>query len=217
MQIPDGYMPDAKGRLWPVDQVPPVDALMTQTVEKIVSFADQLAAQIGRFKGHCYDDIATMIDLMAERYGARPGGPKGNITLTSFDGTKKVVIQVADKMFFGPELQVAKTLVDECIAAWAEGAGGELRALVDHAFQVDQAGKVNRAALLSLRRVQIADPTWRRAMEALTDSIRVIGSREYLRVYRRPSARAAWEQIPLDLASCVAPPPAVAAAPAGAS
>ena len=60
--------------------------------------------------------------------------------------------------------------------------------------------------MLALRRVEIDDERWRSAMQAITDSIRVVGSRQYIRFYRRASAEAAWQAVTVDLAS--AEPPA---------
>ncbi|WP_341992291.1 DUF3164 family protein [Azorhizobium sp. AG788] len=195
------YMTDPQGHLVPLDLVKPQDALEDQTVRKIIQYADDLSGQIARFRGHTFDDVASFVSILAERYGATRGGAKGNTTLTSFDGCLKVVVQVQDVLTFGPELQVAKAIVDECVAAWSDGAPAEVRALVQHAFQTDKEGRINRAALFSLRRLKIEREPWPRAMAALDDAIRVVGSREYVRFYRRPNARAKWQPITIDLAS----------------
>ncbi|MCK9514421.1 MAG: DUF3164 family protein [Pigmentiphaga sp.] len=195
------YMKDAGGRLVPVAVVKPEDQLQDQTVRGLIGHAEELSARIARFRGHTFDDIATALDLMAEKYNAKRGGTKGNVTLTSYDGLLKVTVQVQDQLTFGPELQIAKNLVDQCIGSWAEGANEKIRALVEHAFQVDKEGRINRAALFQLRRLNIDDADWKAAMEALGDAIRVIGSKEYVRFYRRPDARARWEPITIDLAA----------------
>lgn len=195
------YMTDAAGRLVPEELVKPVDKLIDQSVRKMMAFAEDLSLQIARFKGHSFDDVATLQDLLAADYGTSVGGRKGNITLTSYDGTLKVTVQVQDQLAFGPELQAAKALVDECIAEWAEGANDELRVLVEHAFQVDKEGRINRGALFQLRRVAIADERWRRAMEAVGDSIRVIGSATYMRFHRRAAPAGSWEPVTIDLAA----------------
>ncbi len=57
--------------------------------------------------------------------------------------------------------------------------------------------------MFSLRRLQITREPWPRAMAALDDAIRVAGSREYVRFYRRANTRAKWEPITIDLASAV--------------
>lgn len=195
------YMRDAGGRLVPIDVVKPEHQLEDETVRTIIGHAEELSARIARFRGHTFDDIATTLDLMAEKYGAKRGGKKGNITLTSYDGRMKVMVQVQEQITFGPELQVAKELVDRCISSWSEGANDRIRALVEHAFQVDKEGRINRAALFQLRRLSIDDADWRAAMDALSDAIRVIGSKEYVRFYRRRDAQGRWEPITIDLAA----------------
>lgn len=206
--IPDGivelhgkpYMLDAKGAYVPLAMVKPMDKLVDETVRKIIFFARQLSAQVGRFKGHCFEDVGALQALAAQEYGATLGGPKGNLTLTSFDGTMKVQLQVADLIEFGLELQAAKKLVDECLTEWAAGSRDEIRAIVNRAFQVDKEGQVNRAELFMLLRVAIEDSRWQRAMDAIRDSIRVVGSKTYFRFYDRADAEAPWLSISIDLA-----------------
>lgn len=201
----DGFMKDAKGRLVPEHLVKPADKLVDQTVRKILGYAEELSARIARFKGHTYDDITTTLDLLAEQYNAKLGGERGNVSLTSFDGTVRAQVSVQDRITFGPELEIAKALIYRCIGKWSSGSRPEILALVDDAFQVSQEGKVNREALLRLRRLEIDDADWHQAMRALTDSIRVIGSREYIRIHRRADPKGKWEQVPLDLAACSIP------------
>lgn len=195
------FMQDAAGRLVPVDVVKPVDKLADQAVRMMMGYAEKLSAEIGRFKAHCFTDVAALQETVAEQYDAKIGGAKGNLTLTTFDGCMKVQIQIQDQISFGSELQAAKALVDECIGEWSDGTRPEIRALVEHAFQVDKEGRINRGALFQLRRLAIADPRWQRAMQAIGDSVQVVGSSEYMRFYRRPNARAAWEPVTIDLAA----------------
>ncbi|GHU04283.1 sulfate transporter [Alphaproteobacteria bacterium] len=203
--IPAGYIMDHKGRLIPESMIRPQEMLEDQTVRKILGYAEALSDQIARFKGHTFDDIASFMDLLAEQYGAHRGGAKGNVTLSSIDGCARVQVQVQDTLTFGPELEIAKQLFDACIARWSEGANANVRALVDHAFQVNKEGRVNRGNIFSLRRLSVEDEEWKRAIDALNDSIRTIGSREYVRVYKRPTPRAAWRAVTIDLASAKAP------------
>lgn len=80
------------------------------------------------------------------------------------------------------------------------GQRPEIVTLIDHAFQVDKEGKINRNALLSLRRLDIKDETWQRAMQAITDSIRIDGSKQYYRFYERDTAESPWRAVTVDLA-----------------
>lgn len=193
-------MRDGKGRYVPVGMVKPVDKLMDELTRKMVAFARDLSEQIARFKGHCFDDLGAFQALLAQEYDAAVGGEKGNVTLTAYDGTLKVQFQVADLLAFGPELQAAKKLVDACLAEWTAGSRDEIRALVTRAFNVDKEGKINRAELFMLLRVGIDDPRWLRAMDAIHDSIRVIGSKTYIRFFERPAPTEKWRPVTIDLA-----------------
>lgn len=118
------HMKDARGALVPLETVKPMDKLQDEVVRKVVGFARALSQQISRFKGHTFEDIGALLALMEQQYGAKPGGKKGNMTFTSFDGCLKLQVAVADNIIFGAELQIAKSLIDECLKEW----GAELAA-----------------------------------------------------------------------------------------
>jgi len=195
------YLRDARGALVPIETIKPMDLLIDEQVRKILKFATELSAQVSRFKGYTFTDIGSLQALVDQEYGAKLGGAKGNLTLTSFDGCMRVMLHMQDQIDFGPELQTAKKLVDECLSEWAADASANIRALVTRAFQVDKEGRINRAEIFMLLRVEIADERWQRAMDAVRDSIRILGSKAYLRFQTRPSPEAAWSSITIDLAA----------------
>jgi len=94
----------------------------------------------------------------------------------------------------------AKELIDECLRDWTEGARAELRALIADAFRVDQAGKIRTGSVLALRRLDITDERWLRAMQAIGDAVQVVGSKSYVRAYERNDATGQYEAISLDIA-----------------
>ncbi|UWQ73313.1 DUF3164 family protein [Leisingera sp. M658] len=206
--IPDGrvvangntYMANAKGGLDPIETVNAQDLLMDETVRKIVSYALPLQGQIARFKAHTNSDIVALEELLAQEYGAKIGGKKGNMTLLSHDGLYKVTVSVADRIDFGPELQIAKQLLDECLNEWAADAGPELRSIVTRAFNTDKTGQINRSEIFMLLRQDIADERWQQAMKAIRMAMRVVGTASYTRCYRRMSVDAPWQYIAIDLA-----------------
>ena len=216
---PDGFRYDAKGRMTPDRLIAPADELEDQTVRRILAFGLDLANQVARFRAHTADDLTALLDVLAEEYGRKRRGRKGNYQCVSYDGRLKVVIQVQDRIAFGPELQVARQLIDECITSWSDGASDELVALAQHAFEPDKDGAVNREAVFRLRRLAVDDPRWRQAQQAISDSIRVLGSANYIRFYLRGTPEQPWTPVPIDLAStwtdpeCSAPAPPEPAAP----
>lgn len=194
------HLADGKGRLTPVSMIKAQDVLEHELVHKIVDFAEQLSAQVTRFKEHTFEDLSGFEAILDQEYGLTKGGSKGNKTFLSFDGLRKVQVQVADHVDFGPQLQTAKALIDECLVEWTDDARPELRAIVTRAFNTDKAGQVNRSEIFMLLRLEIEDPRWKQAMQAIRDAMRVVGSKTYVRCYQRPTVDAAWEAVTIDLA-----------------
>lgn len=206
--VPDGrreidgvtYMQDGQGSWVPLSLVKAQDQLQDETVRKVMGYAIPLSDQVARFKAHTFDDLSAFEAILTQEYQSKVGGAKGNKTLMSFDGLYKVTVQVADNITFGPELQIAKGLVDECLNEWSAGARDEIRTIVTRAFNTDKEGQINRAEIFMLLRLEIGDARWKRAMQAIRDAIRVVGAKTYVRCYRRPAQDAAWEAVTIDLA-----------------
>lgn len=195
------YMADAKGALVPVELVKPQHQIEDEAVRKIMGFARELSAQVARFRGHTMTDLGEFDALLAQHYGGKArGGVKGNRTYQSFDGLMKVQVQVADLVDFGPELQVAKALIDECLTEWAADARAEIRAVVTRAFDTDKEGRIDRAAIFMLLRLDIEDARWKRAQDAIREAMRVVGSREYVRFYERDRPDGTWRAVTIDMA-----------------
>lgn len=195
------HMLDSKGRAVPLANVSDADKLMSETVDTILRFADDLAAQLSRFKGHTFDDVYTTRDLMAEKFGITRGGEKGNITLTHFNGLSRISIKMQEQMAFGPQLQMAKTLVDDYIEAYRDEIPDEIMPLLTHAFQMEKPGIVNTHAIYGLQRLKIDHPIWKQAMQAITESRIVLGSKAYINMQRRADYGAPWQTVTIDLAT----------------
>lgn len=206
--LPDGcvsvggrvYMPDAKGALIPRDLVAAQTQLEDEVVRKVLGHARDLSAQVGRFRGHTMTDLGELDALLAQQYGLAKGGPKGNRTYQTFDGCMRVIVQVADYIDFGVELQVAKALIDECLTEWAADGRPEIQAVVTRAFNTDKPGQINRSEIFMLLRLDIEEERWGRAMTALRDAMRVTGSKEYVRFYERARPTDAWSAVTVDIA-----------------
>lgn len=194
------YMTDSQGRQVPVEHVSDLDKLRDQTVKSIASKALAQRDALSAFKAQLRDELLAFLDLSSGQYGKVYGGRKGNVTLMSYDGRYKLILAVNETIVFDERLQVAKAIIDDCITRWSDGARSEIRALVNDAFYVDKAGNLNTARILGLRRLDIQDADWKKAMQAITDSIQVSGSKEYLRIYERDE-RGEYHQVALDVAA----------------
>ena len=194
------YMPDATGRLTPIAQIRPIDMARHELVLEKVAKAKALQKQLRDLKYELLDDIEAFVVMSAVRYGVTLGGKKGNVTLASFDGVFQLTRQISEHLVFDEGLQAAKALIDEYLRSWTAGSPSELRAIIDQAFQVDKEGRINTARILGLRRLDIADERWRRAMTAISESLQVTGTRSYVRVYER-DVHGRYNAIPLDMAA----------------
>jgi len=203
--IPRGYRKNAEGHLVPESMIAPIDLARDELVREQVVKAKAMSTTLSEFKQHAFGDIAAFVDLSIERYGVTPRGRKGkgNITLYSFDGQYKVQVAVAEHIAFDERLQAAKCLIDACITRWAASSRDEIKLLVQDAFRVDQAGKINVGRVLGLRRLEIRDEKWQQAMKAIGESLQVVGSKEYIRFYERIGSSDQYRPISLDVAAVV--------------
>lgn len=199
--IPEGFRVDAKGHLVPVDLIKPIDLARDEFVTDLALRAKSVSECISYFKQDAFGDIKAFVELSAEQYGATIGGKKGNVTLLSFDGRFKIIHAVQDSIKFDERLQAARALIDECAVEWTQDARSEVRVLVNEAFRADKAGEISTGRVLGLRRLEIEDERWQRAMQAISDAVQVVGSKSYIRVYERIGTSDQYAPIPLDIAS----------------
>ena len=200
MEDMKGFMKNAHGGYDPVSAIKPIDLARDDLVKDIVAKSEDMSRAIAAMKKGFFNDVRAFLDLSAEKYDVKLGGKKGNLTLVSYDGSYKVLVAVNESIQFDERLLAAKELIDECIKEWSKDSREELRALVNDAFYVGKSGKLNSNRILGLRRLNITDEKWKRAMDAISDSVQVIGSKEYIRIDRRNSA-GDYDLVNLDLAS----------------
>lgn len=193
------YWQDTHGRLIAEELVKEMDKERDELVRGFVQQAKATQEALRAFKTQVFDDVAAFVELSAEKYEVKIGGRKGNLTLFSFDGKYKLQVAVANHIRFDERIQAGKALIDECLHEWADEARPELKALIDNAFQVDKEGNLSTARILSLRRVDIQDKRWTKAMQAISDSVQIVGSKDYVRFYER-NEQGKYMPIPLDMA-----------------
>ncbi len=201
VEIPKGFAQDREGRLVPKDKVKPIDKARDALVKSIVKKGRKISGELSALRGEVFDDVADFVASSAENYGTKVGGKKGNMTLYSYDGSLKVQIAQGETKVFDERLQVAKTIIDECIHEWSKGSNKNIQALIEHAFQVDKQGQVSMERVLGLRRINIEDERWEEAMKAIADSIQISGSKRYFRIYERIGETEEYRPISLDAAS----------------
>ena len=182
---PEGFRLNAAGNMIHLSNVRPIDLARDEIVIEVIEKAKSLSGLVAKFKSSTLDDIQAFVELSADRYDVKRGGRKGNVTLTSFDGRYQIQRSIADRLEFDEGLQAAKALIDECLIEWSEGARPEIRTIIQDAFATDKKGNLATHKILSLRRLKIEDPRWKRAMDAIGDSLQITGSKSYITFYQR--------------------------------
>ncbi|MCG8553594.1 MAG: DUF3164 family protein [Desulfobacterales bacterium] len=195
------YMTDSLGRLVHKDNVKEIDKTRDGLVRDIVENALSVQKEMAKFKETAMSEMDAFVEMSASDYGVSLGGKKGNLNLFSFDGRYKVQVQVAEYVVPDERLNAAKALIDTLLNSWTRGSRSEVKTIINDAFAVNQEGKFNLRRVLGLRRLEIVDPDWKKAMDAISDSLQVIGSKRYMRVYERVGNQDQYRPISLDFAA----------------
>lgn len=196
----EGYKRNHAGALIPITSIKEIDLTRDGLVIEIIKKALHMNAELKALKKTLFEDIQAFIELSAEKYDVKLGGVKGNTTLMSFDGRYKVQIANHDNLVFDERLQAAKALIDECLREWTTDSRPEIKAIIDNAFSVDKEGKISTTRVFGLRKLNIDDPKWLRAMTAISEAVTIVGSKSYVRVYERINDSDKYQTISLDMA-----------------
>lgn len=192
---------NAHGQPVPLSMIPVLMQLKDETVRSIVMRAEETQELLATFKVEAQTLIQDYLDLASQEYGANPTGVKGNLSLLSYDGTLKVVININERIHFeGEKLNAARSLFMECFREWTHTSRPELKAMIEDALNMDKQGRVNRWQILRILRLKSEDERFCRAQKALQDSMAALDSKPYVRIYQK-DARGNWQHLSLNFSS----------------
>lgn len=111
--MPGGYqmiagktsLKDPRGAWMPVENIKPQDLLIHDAVWALGARARALREELRELKVATLEECQSLRELILQEYGAQVGGAKGNMTLSSFDGSMQVKVAVQDQLDLGPEGQ----------------------------------------------------------------------------------------------------------------
>jgi hypothetical protein len=200
MSKPEKTMTDFRGRQVPISYIGKVDRERDRVVRRLFKRAEKIAQDLVDFKVECFQAFEGYIDWLAAQDGAAAvGGVKGNIKLTSFDGTLQVTRMRQDSIDFDERLQMAVALINEYAAERVDGLPDDIRIIIDDALHGAN-GRCHAGRILGLLRWNINHPKWKQAMDLIRAAIRVASTKEYCRFYRRAPG-ADYKLMPLDIAA----------------
>ncbi len=199
-KIIDGkvFYENSRGAWVPEDSIKPLDLLREQVVENIHEKILNLRQEMAKVKEHIIEEIQEFRGIAAEEYGVTLGSEKGNLQMTSFDGAIRIMLAINDNLTFTEGIAIAQELINQCVDDWSKGGNQNLRLMVDEAFRLDQSGNMDVKRILGLRRLNISDERWIKAMDIISDSLKVHSSKQYFRVHERDKT-GNYRMVDLDI------------------
>jgi len=192
------FYENSRGAWVPEESIKPLDLLREQVVENIHGKIKKLREGMAKTKQEIIEEIQAFRDIAAEEYGVALGSEKGNLQMTSFDGSIRIMLAINDSLTFTEGIATAQELINQCVSDWSKGGNQNLRLMVDEAFRLDQSGNMDVKRILSLRRLNISDGRWVKAMDIISESLKVHSSKQYFRVHERDNL-GNYRMVDLDI------------------
>lgn len=155
-----------------------ITELAASGIVTLRQLAGLASADLARLKAWTFSKLDALLKTFAQDYKAENSGTSGNVTLTSYDRRYKLVFTRQSRIAFGPEIEVAGSLLTQ----WVKRSDGsaELKALILDAFRLDDQGRVKTDEVLRLRRHNISGELWERAMKAIGDAMITAAKKNYV-------------------------------------
>lgn len=189
-----------RGQSIPRQYITAADKKKEQTVGKLFRQAESLSKKMKAFKDEAFDSVDAIYQQMLKEANIEPGKRKGNFTLTNFDKTAKIEVNVSDKIEFDDNIELAQIKLNEFLAAKTNGADPELAEIINNAFNTTK-GRLDSKRILSLFSYKITNPIWVEAMELIKKSITTNSSVRYMAFYYKETPESKYELLNLNFSN----------------
>lgn len=194
------YWLDSSGKEIPLEAIDDEIKAEDELVEQLIGKAKDLQGIIKERKAEMSNLINTHLAAKAAKFKKEW---KGNAVFRDFSKEKAIYKKIGRFISFDNNLQLAKQLIDECFVAWGGNSNSNLVAVVNKAFDVNNAGKVDVKEILCLRKIKISGEkadTWKQAMDLIADSITVQSTKDYF-YFQEKDEKGVMRTIVLDFSS----------------
>lgn len=199
MKDKQGNWLDDKGRPIPEEYIQPQDKKRDRMVESIIKRVSKLSAKLADEKVEIVAAIEKYLKELAKDNKVRENW-KGNILIYNFSQNLCIERRINETISFDERLQMVKTTIDKWLNDRLKNIDELIAKVISQAFSVDKQGRINTAMLLKLRKLDIQDHEWKKAMELLDESIFVKSSKMALRFRTKNTdvPDGAWSEIGLN-------------------
>jgi len=157
-----------------------------------------LSKKLKALKDELLEATDELYQQMIEDANVRTG-KKGNYSISSFDKSIKIEVNIQNRIEFDDQINIAQTLINEYISEKTKGTDRELAELINSAFQTTK-GRLDTKRILGLFKLQIKHPKWIQAMELIKKSISTNNSKRYVRIWQKDANRE-YRNIELNFSS----------------
>lgn len=193
---------DEQGRKCPVKYVSKFDKQKESELGKILKEANFLNARLAALKANITSFVEDTVKNYADKNKIKMETWKGNLTISSFDGSVKIELNAAARVEFDDlAIKACKGLLDEFLSENIDAKNAFISEIVTDAFSTSR-GKLDTKKVLSLLKYEskIQDAKFQEAMRFLKESIRNTGSKNFYRISVKGSDNE-FKAVKLDLTS----------------
>lgn len=190
---------DHRGTKVPREYVPDFDKKSENIVARIYNEAAKLSDRLAAFKQKAFDQADDLYAEMLKNAKIDEGKRKGNYTITSFDKSVKIEVNVSDRIEFDENIEFAQAKFREFIELKTDGADFELAELVNNAFSTRK-GKLDTKRVLSLFTYKITHPVWLEGIEFVKKSMSTNSSVRYMEISAK-DANGEYQTVKLNFSS----------------
>lgn len=122
---------------------------------------------------------------------------KGNLNITSFDGTKRIQIKQNEVIEHDEEIQLATQLISEVIHERTESMP-DIRAIIDEILRTNRNNQYSKSNLLKLKNIKIDDERWIKALDLIWQSMEVVARKQYT-MFQRKNKKGKFETVKLNI------------------
>ena len=163
MKDKQGNWLDDKGRPIPEEYVKPIDKKRDKLVESIIKRVTKLSAKLADEKVEIVAAVEKYLKELAKDSKVREGW-KGNIILYNFSQNLCIERRINETISFDERLQMVKTTIDKWLNERLRNVDEVVAKLISQAFSVDKQGRINTTMLLKLKKLDIKDKEWVKAL-----------------------------------------------------
>lgn len=175
------------------------DRLRDDYISTVFGKMEELSAQLSAFKDESVKLGLELHAKMYEAYGREPKDGIDSYTLTSADGSSKVVIERQWRCEYDETAEVAIAKLKEVLRDKFAQRNQAMYSMLERVLLRNNKGDYDERLVAKLRAEEdkVNDPRFSDALAMLAKSYKPVSSQTYIRAYRKGAA-GKWEDITMN-------------------